>query len=352
MTDPVFFAPSRRFTVTEVATLTGSTLLDSDYSDVAIDSLASAVDGNEKALVFVEGKRNFALMRTLKAAAVLCPAEAVDMAPAGIAVLVNPRPQQAFALIGRLLFPTAAIPGPMTGEKGISPSAHIDPTAQVEEGAIIEAGAVVGPGAGIGRGTVVAPNAVIGPSCQVGRDSYIGPGVSIQCALIGNRVIVHGGARIGQDGFGFVGGAKGPERVPQIGRVIIQDDVEIGANSTVDRGTMSDTIIGEGTKIDNLVQIAHNVVIGRNCIIAGLSGISGSVTLGDNVTMGGGVGLADHLTIGSGAKLAARSGFMTNVPAGEVWAGYPAQPMTETMRGIATLRKLARTRQRGGNDDE
>jgi len=163
---------------------------------------------------------------------------------------------------------------------------------------------------------------------------------------------VHGGARIGQDGFGFVGGAKGPERVPQIGRVIIQDEVEIGANSAVDRGTMSDTIIGEGTKIDNLVQIAHNVVIGRNCIIAGLSGISGSVTLGDNVTMGGGVGLADHLTIGSGAKLAARSGFMTNVPAGEVWAGYPAQPMTETMRGIATLRKLARTRQRGGNDDE
>ncbi|RUW38975.1 UDP-3-O-(3-hydroxymyristoyl)glucosamine N-acyltransferase, partial [Mesorhizobium sp. M8A.F.Ca.ET.021.01.1.1] len=178
-----------------------------------------------------------------------------------------PRPQQAFALVGRLLFPTAATPGPMTGETGVSPHAHVDPTAHVEAGVVIEAGAVVGPGVSIGSGTVIAPNAVIGQSCQIGRDGYVGPGASIQYALIGNRVIIHGGARIGQDGFGFVGGAKGPERVPQIGRVVIQDDVEIGSNSTVDRGAMSDTIIGQGTKIDNLVQIAHNVRIGRNCIV-------------------------------------------------------------------------------------
>ncbi|TKB48823.1 MAG: UDP-3-O-(3-hydroxymyristoyl)glucosamine N-acyltransferase, partial [Mesorhizobium sp.] len=262
-------------------------------------------------------------------------------------VLVHPRPQQAFAMVGRLLFPAAATPGPMTGETGISPHAHIDATAHVEAGAIIEAGAVIGPRAAVGSGTVIAPHAVIGPSSQIGRDGYVGPGASVQYALIGNRVIIHGGARIGQDGFGFVAGAKGPERVPQIGRVIIQDDVEIGSNTTVDRGAMSDTIIGQGTKIDNLVQIAHNVRIGRNCIIAGLSGISGSVTVGDNVTMGGGVGLADHLTIGSGAKLAARSGFMSNVPAGEIWGGYPAQPMAEAMREIAALRRLARTRKQG-----
>ena len=347
MTDPVFFAPSRRYTAGEAANLTGATLVDSDLAHISIEALAPAGEGGAGTLVFVDGKRNFALMQALKAAAVLCPAEFASKAPAGIAVLVHPRPQQAFAMIGRLLFPTAATPGPMTGETGVSPQAHVDASAHIEAGAIIEAGAVIGPRVSVGSGTVIAPHAVIGTSCQIGRDGYIGPGVSVQYALIGNRVIIHGGARIGQDGFGFVGGAKGPERVPQVGRVIIQDDVEIGANTTVDRGAMSDTIIGQGTKIDNLVQIAHNVRIGRNCIIAGLSGISGSVVVGDGVTMGGGVGLADHLTIGSGAKLAARSGFMSNVPAGEIWGGYPAQPMAEAMREIAMLRKLARTRKQG-----
>jgi UDP-3-O-[3-hydroxymyristoyl] glucosamine N-acyltransferase len=351
MTDPVFFAPSRRYTAGEVANLTGSVLVDSGQSDISIEALAPASEGGEHALVFVDGRRNFALMQSLRAAAVLCPAEFAGKAPAGIAVLVHPRPQQAFAMVGRLLFPAAATPAPLTGETGVSPHAHIDPSAHIEPGAIVEAGAVIGPRASVGSGTVIAPHAVIGPSCQFGRDGYVGPGASIQYALIGNRVIVHGGARIGQDGFGFVAGAKGPERVPQIGRVIIQDDVEIGSNTTVDRGAMSDTIIGQGTKIDNLVQIAHNVRIGRNCIIAGLSGISGSVTVGDNVTMGGGVGLADHLTIGTGAKLAARSGFMSNVPAGEIWGGYPAQPMAEAMREIAALRRLARARKssNGGN---
>ncbi|RWA76978.1 UDP-3-O-(3-hydroxymyristoyl)glucosamine N-acyltransferase [Mesorhizobium sp.] len=350
MTDPVFFAPSRRYTAGEVANLTGANLVDTSQADVAIEALAPANEGGDGALVFVDGKRNFALMQSLKAAAVLCPADFANRAPQGIAVLVHPRPQQAFAMVGRLLFPQAATPGPMTGETGISPQAHIDASARVETGAIVEAGAVIGPDASIGAGTVIAPHAVISRSCKIGRDGYVGPGASIQYALIGNRVIIHGGARIGQDGFGFVGGAKGPERVPQIGRVIIQDDVEIGSNSTVDRGAMSDTVIGQGTKIDNLVQIAHNVRIGRNCIIAGLSGISGSVVVGDNVTMGGGVGLADHLTIGPGAKLAARSGFMSNVPAGEVWGGYPAQPMAEAMREIAMLRRLARTRkQSDGN---
>ena len=339
MTDPVFFAPSRRYTAGEVA--------NASQADIAIEALAPANEGGDGALVFVDGKRNFALMQSLKAAAVLCPADFAGRAPQGIAVLAHPRPQQAFAMVGRLLFPQAATPGPMTGETGVSPQAHIDPSAHVETGAIVEAGAVIGPGASIGAGTVIAPHAVIGRSCKIGRDGYVGPGASIQYALIGNRVIIHGGARIGQDGFGFVAGAKGPERVPQIGRVIIQDDVEIGSNSTVDRGAMSDTVIGQGTKIDNLVQIAHNVRIGRNCIIAGLSGISGSVVVGDNVTMGGGVGLADHLTIGPGAKLAARSGFMSNVPAGEVWGGYPAQPMAEAMREIAMLRRLARTRKQG-----
>ncbi len=344
MTDPVFFVPSRRYTVGEVANLTGAVLADSGHSHIVIETLAPASEGGEGALVFVEGKRNFALMQALKAAAIICPPEAAGMAPADVAVLVHSRPQQAFALVGRLLFPVAATPGPMTSETGVSPGAHVDPTAHVEEGAIIEAGAVIGPRVAIGRGTVVAPNATIGQSCQIGRDGYIGPNASVQYTLVGNRVIVHGGAKIGQDGFGFVPGAKGPERMPQIGRVVIQDDVEIGANSTVDRGAMSDTVIGEGTKIDNLVQIGHNVRIGRGCIIAGHCGLSGSVTLGDFVMLGGRVGVADHVSIGTGAQVAASSGLMHDIPSGERWAGLPAQPTREFFRELSLIRSLAKSK--------
>lgn len=344
MTDPVFFAPSRRYTVAEVASLTGSALLNTAFSDISIETIAPAGEGGEHALVFVDGKRGAALMSTVSAAAVLCAADMAGKAPAGVAVLVNPRPQQAFALIGRMLFPTASTPGPMTAETGVSPHAHVDPTAQVEAGAIIEANAVIGPRVAIGSGTVIAPNAVIGDSCQIGRDGYVGAGASIQYALIGNRVVIHGGARIGQDGFGFVSGDKGPERMPQIGRVVIQDDVEVGSNTTVDRGAMSDTVIGEGTKIDNLVQIAHNVRIGRGCIIAGHCGLSGSVTLGDFVMLGGRVGIADHITVGDRAQVAASSGLMYDIPAGERWAGMPAQPTREFFRELSTIRSLARNR--------
>ena len=218
------------------------------------------------------------------------------------------------------------------------------------EGAIIEAGAVIGAGAEIGSGTVIAPTAVIGKQCRIGRDGFVGPGASVQFALIGDRCVIHGGARIGQDGFGFVPGAKGPERIPQIGRVIIQDDVEIGANTTVDRGAMADTVIGEGTKVDNLVQIAHNVRIGRGCIIAGHCGLSGSSVLGDFVMLGGSVGLADHITIGTGAQIAAGSGLMDDVPPGQRWAGLPAVPIRDHFRQVSILRSLAKKRKGGSSE--
>ena len=352
MTDPVFFVPSRHYTVCEVACLTGATLVNPKHSEISVSTIAAASSGGNSALVFVDGKRNATLLKSLHAAAVLCTSDVADLVPNGIAVLITPRPQQAFAYIGRLLYPDAERPIGVTGESGISPLSYIDPTAHIESGAVIEAGAVVGPNSALGSGTVVAANAVIGRSSQVGRDCYIGPNSSVQYALIGNGVIIHAGARIGQDGFGFAGGVRGPERIPQIGRVIIQDNAEIGANSTVDRGAMADTIIGENTKIDNLVQIAHNVRIGRNCVIAGLSGISGSVFVGDNVIMGGGVGLADHLSIGSGARLAARSGLMHDVPAGEVWAGFPAKPMKLAMREFALIKKMAIGKSKGGGSND
>lgn len=351
MTDPVFFVPTRRFSALEVANLAGAELIDPTHADIAITAMASATEGGEGALVYVEGRKNAHLAERVDAAAILCTSDIAGRVKPGVAVLVSKRPQSAFALVGRLLFPTAASPGTMTAETGISASAHVDPTARLEPGVIVEAGAVIGPNVAIGSGTIVAPNAVIGRMCQIGRDCYVGPSASVQYALIGNRVIVHPGARIGQDGFGFTAGASGPERIPQIGRVVVQDNVEIGANTTVDRGALADTVIGENTKIDNLVQIAHNVRIGRNCLIAAEVGISGSVTVGDNVVMGGGVGIADHLTIGAGAHLAAGSGFMNNVPAGEIWGGNPAEPMPAMLRAISTLRRLTAERSKRGREN-
>lgn len=344
MTDPVFFIPSRRPTVGEVAALTGAELRTAQHESAVIETLASLDRGGEGALVFADGRKNTSKLAGLHARAVICSEELATFVPDGIAVLVSSRPQPDFAAIGRLMFPDAVRPVSITGETGVSPHAFVHPEADVEHGAIVEAGAVISAGAAIGAGTIIAPNAIIGPSCRIGRDCFIGPAVSVLNALIGNRVIIHGGARIGQDGFGYVPGRTGPDKVPQLGRVIIQDDVEIGANTTIDRGALGDTVIGEATKIDNLVQIAHNVRIGRACVIAGHCGLSGSVTLGDGVMLGGRAGLADHLTVGSGAQIAASSGVMNDVPAGARWGGTPAQPIKDAMREFAVLRAYVRSK--------
>jgi UDP-3-O-[3-hydroxymyristoyl] glucosamine N-acyltransferase len=186
---------------------------------------------------------------------------------------------------------------------------------------------------------------------RIGRDCTIGAGAAIVHALIGDRVIIHSGARIGQDGYGYLQGQSGQEKIPQTGRVIIQDNVEVGTNTTIDRGSVRDTVIGEGSKIDNLVQIGHNVLIGRHCILAGQVGIAGSVTIGDYAVLGGQVGIADHLTIGEGAVFAAGSGVITDVGAGERWGGYPASPIREWMRGLLLLRRLMRREQPGQSKD-
>ena len=344
MTDTIFFAPSRRYSAGEVANLTGSQLQDPSHSAIEISHIASAESGGAGALAYVEGRRNAALAEKLTVAAVLCTPDVVDRVPAGIAVLVSTRPQAAFAKIGRIMYPDAAVPTPLTGETGISDRAHVDASARLEDGVIVEAGAVIGPDAAIGARTVIAAGAVVGRGCRIGRDCFVGPGASVQFSMIGDRVVVMGGAMIGQDGFGFVGGARGPERIPQIGRVVIQDDVEIGTNTTIDRGAMADTIIGGGTKIDNLVQVAHNVRIGRGCLIAGHCGLSGSVTLGDYVMLGGRVGIADHVKVGDKAQIGAAAGVMHDVPAGERWLGAPAVPMRDFFRQVAAVQGLVKAK--------
>jgi UDP-3-O-[3-hydroxymyristoyl] glucosamine N-acyltransferase len=216
--------------------------------------------------------------------------------------------------------------------------------ARLEDQVVVDPGAVIGPRAEIGTGTTIGANAVIGPDVRIGRNCSIGPNASVLYALIGDRVILHAGVKIGQDGFGFAVGKDAHEKVPQIGRVIIQDNVEIGANTTIDRGALLDTVIGEGTKIDNLVQVGHNVTIGRHCMIVAQTGISGSTTLGDFVLLGGQVGIAGHLDIGSGAAIAAQSGVVRDVAQNSRMAGTPARPIRAYLRD-----KIAVARSHGKN---
>ncbi len=217
----------------------------------------------------------------------------------------------------------------------------MDPTARLESDVTVEPGAVIGPRAEIGAGTVIGANAVIGTEVRIGRDCAIGANTVITDALIGDRVIIHPGCKIGQDGFGFVMGGAGHRKIPQVGRVIIQDDVEIGAGTTVDRGAIRDTVIGEGSKIDNLVQVGHNVSIGRHCVIVAQSGIAGSSTLEDFVVLGARVGISTEVIIGEGAQLAAASNVHANVPAGARWGGTPAKPVKLWFREMRTLAHLS-----------
>ncbi|WP_343314496.1 UDP-3-O-(3-hydroxymyristoyl)glucosamine N-acyltransferase [Brucella sp. BE17] len=351
MADPIFFAPSRVLTVGDVADFTGASLRDPKLAPRSVTRLASMKDAGEGALIFVEGKKNAEGLAGIQAAGVLCTESVAPSVPSHIAALITRSPHRDFAAVGRMLFPTSAKPVTWLGEIGISAQAIIHPSAEIEDGATIEAGAVIGKGVRVGSGTLIAATAVIGENCQIGRDSYIAPGVSVQCAFIGNNVQLHPGVRVGQDGFGYVPGPAGLEKVPQIGRVIIQDHVEIGANTTVDRGSLGDTIIGEGSKVDNLVQIAHNVRIGRFCLIAAHCGVSGSCVIGDQTMLGGRVGLADHLIIGSRVQIAAASGVMNDIPDGERWGGLPARPIKQWFRDIANIRSIGQSRKEQSSDE-
>jgi UDP-3-O-[3-hydroxymyristoyl] glucosamine N-acyltransferase len=257
-----------------------------------------------------------------------------------VAALVVEQPYRAFVTVARALFPQA-LRRPSFYPAGNAAGAHVHEQARLESGVTVEPGAVIGPGAEIGAGTVIGANAVIGPQVRIGRDCAVGAGAAITDTLMGDRVIVHPGCKIGQDGFGFVMSGGRHVKVPQVGRVIIQDDVEIGAGTTIDRGAIHDTVIGEGSKIDNLVQIGHNVSIGRHCIIVAQVGFAGSVTVADYAVLGGKVGVADHVNIGEGAMVAAGSGVIGDIPAGERWAGYPARPRMQWLRAEAALYNLA-----------
>ncbi len=341
MSDPVFFPSSGALTLERVCALAGIPVPDGASGDEPIRGVASLELAGPDDLAYMDNPKYGEALGLTQARACLVSRRFAAKVPASVHALVCNEPYRVFAQVLAVLHPGAMRPGPVFGSQGIAPGSTIHPTARLEQGVTVDPGAVIGPHAEIGSGTIIGANAVIGPHVRIGRDCSVAPNATIQCALIGNRVIIHPGVQIGQDGFGFAMSPRGHLKVPQIGRVIIQDDVEIGANTTIDRGASRDTVIGEGTKIDNQVQIGHNVVIGRHCVIVSQVGLAGSTTLEDFVALGGKVGSAGHLTVGAGAQIAATSNIAGDVPAGARWGGSPAKPVREWFRELMTLSRLA-----------
>ena len=336
--DPRFYDALGPISLGALAELTGAAA-PPGAADQPIEAAAVLSRADAASVAFFTDRKLADVAAATAAAACFVAERDRDRLPPGCTPLVTPIPYGAWSVAaGRLHLGKRLDPR--------DPPRH--PGALIEENVSLGHGAVIGAAAQIGAGAEIGPHAVIGPGVAIGRGTRIGAGAVVGFALIGDGVTIGPGVVIGEAGFGVTGGAKGLLDVPQLGRVIIQDNVGIGPQTCVDRGAYEDTVIGENTKIDNLVQIAHNVVIGRNCVIAGHCGLSGSCVVGDGVRMGGRVGLADHVTIGAGASLAAAAGVMRDVPAGETWCGIPAVPYKQFFREVAWLQKSAVRRSREG----
>ena len=285
---------------------------------------------------FLDNRKYAAALDASRAGAVIVHPDMVSRVPPTSVAIVTTEPYAAWARVAALFFPVPPV------QPGIHPAAVVSPDAIVHPSAEIGPLAVIGARAQIGPRCRIAPLAFIGEGVILGRDCRIGPHASLSHALLGDRVVVHAGARLGQEGFGFAITPEGFLGVPQIGRVVVGDDADIGANTTIDRGSLRDTVIGAGSRLDNLVQIGHNVQIGRCCVIVAQVGIAGSTILEDFVQLGGQAGLTGHLRVGARARIAAKAGVMTDVPAGAVFMGIPAEPARDALRGVAALRRLTR----------
>ncbi|GAB5511932.1 MAG: UDP-3-O-(3-hydroxymyristoyl)glucosamine N-acyltransferase [Hyphomicrobiales bacterium] len=338
MSEPAFFPPLVKLNAAQLAQALDLELVGEGQGHLTgVGPIEQAETG---ALTFLDNPKYAGHLATTKAACAVISAKFRDQLPRHVTGLISAQPYRDFARAAAMLVPAGVELRGVALTQGISNQAFIDETAALEDGVTVEPGAIIGAHAAVGSGSTVCAGAVIGHHCQVGRDSYIGARAVLQHTLLGDRVIAHSGVSIGQDGFGFAMGPMGHLKVPQLGRVIIQDDVEIGAGTCVDRGTTRDTIIGEGTKIDNLVQIGHNVEVGRHCILVGHVGIAGSSVLEDFVAIGGQSGIAGHIRIGMGAQIAAASNVKDDVPAGARWAGTPAKSARVVFRELAAIKRL------------
>jgi UDP-3-O-[3-hydroxymyristoyl] glucosamine N-acyltransferase len=346
MEHPGFFCRAAPMSLRVLADKLGASLAEGADAEALVGDVKALSDAGRGDLAFLDNRKYLPQLEATRATACLVAPAFAARVPQGTAALLVDAPYRAFAQALALFYPDSLTPKAAMGVAGDPP---IHPSATIEEDVRIEPGSIIGREARIGRGTTIAAGAVIGYRVSIGRGCYIGAGASVTHALVGDRVILHAGVRVGQDGFGFAMGPKGHLKVPQVGRVVIHNDVEIGANSCVDRGALKDTVIGEGTKIDNLVQVAHNVTIGRHCVIVAYVGISGSTELGDFVVMGGQAGVVGHIKIGTGVQVAGWSHVTHDIPPGTRVGGTPAVPMIEYGRQIAVLKRMAR---RGGGARE
>ncbi len=348
MADPRFFENLGPFTLAQICEKAGIAIPAGLDAERAFFDLADLAGSDSRHLTFFSG--NFAqrgAFSASRAGACLVPDKGKRPdAPRGMIVLEAASVGRAFADIAAMFYPEHSQPVWLSSVPAISPLARIG------RNVVLASGVTLGAGAEIGDGTRLGPGACIGPGVAIGRNCEIGANVSISHTYIGDRVIILPGARIGQPGFGFASTGADYLKIPQLGRVIVQDDVEIGANTTIDRGALSDTVIGEGSKLDNLIMIAHNCRIGRHCVIAGQTGLAGSVVLEDGVVLAGQVGLGDHSRVGAGARMGARSGTGSaiHLEGGVDYGGAPAKPVREWAREIHALARLGK--QRGQDKNE
>lgn len=333
MADPDFFNRSGPFSLEQLADIASAELSDLSKSSMQIRDVASLDQAGEGQISFLDNIKYKDQFINTKAAACIVAPDLAALAPEGVTLLVTPTPYKAYALVAQTFYPNVI-------ESRVSDDALIDEGAVIGDGSHIAAGAVIKAGAKIGNGSFIDSGAVIAENVVVGKNCRINANAVISHCIMGDHVHIYPGACIGQDGFGFAPDPAGFVKVPQLGRVIIGDSVAVGANATIDRGAGPDTVIGSGTWIDNLVQIAHNVTIGNNCIIIAQVGISGSTELGDFVVLAGQTGVAGHLKLGSGVRVGAQSGVMKDIPAGEEYLGSPAVPARQFMRQIAALKGL------------
>lgn len=343
MVDSRFFKNHGPFTVGDLADATGATLLRPEDAGRALSDVAPLDRASASDVSFFDNSKYVEQFLRSNAGACFTRSKYAEQAPATMALLITEDPYRCYALAAQRFYPASK------QEAGIHPTATIHPTALIGEDVAIAAGAVIHARATIGNGSSIGSNAVIGEGVAIGENTHIGAITTITHALIGNRVLIHRGVHIGQDGFGFALGRDGHVKVPQLGRVMIEDDVEIGSGTTIDRGTGPDTVIGEGTKIDNLVQIGHNVQIGRRAVIIAQCGISGSTRIGDGAVLAGQAGIAGHLKIGAGTKVAAKAGVMSDIPAGASYGGYPAVPVVDWHRQTIAIQRLTKPK-RGSNE--
>jgi UDP-3-O-[3-hydroxymyristoyl] glucosamine N-acyltransferase len=339
--DPRFHPAGPPLTLAEAAAIAGGELRGGDPS-LRVSGVGPLDQAGPAEVSFFENRKYAGLLAGTRAAAVVLSAEAAARLPEGVAAIVAPRPYLGFGRIAARLHPRPAL------RPGIHPSAVVDPTATIGAGCEIGPQAVIEAGAEIGANCLIGPQAVIGEGVVLGEGCRIFAHASMSHCLAGRFVTLHPGARIGQEGFGFAVSPEGRfETMPQLGRVILGDFVEIGANACVDRGSQGDTVLGAGTRLDNLVQIAHNVRTGRGCVIVAQAGIAGSTVLGDGVQLAAQGGLVGHVTVGDRARIGAQSGVINDVPAGSDVLGSPAWPARDALRAFAALRKLGQKPARG-----